>query len=183
MSRTRTPIAGLASILLLAGCSSKESGPAATSGSPGPVDPAAPLPSSLPAVAAKVDGTDVPSLTVAVYARLLIARAKFTKDQKPQAMRSALDHLVERELLLQEALRRGIVADESALNIAYDTARARYKTDADWAAFLAEQGTDPTAYRQELRVQKTIEVLLRQVPDVAALTRDLKGRARIERFF
>ncbi len=181
--RPRAPFAVVATVCLLGACSGKAREAAVAEATPSPQDSGAPLPSPLPTVAARVNGKDVPSLNVALYARELIARGTFKNTERPRAMRAALDHLVDREMLLQEALRRNIAADESALNVAYDAARAGHGSDAEWAQFLADQGTNPAAYRSELRIQKTIEALLRQSPDMETLTHDLRTRARIERFY
>src|SRR3990170_4461619 len=65
-----------------------------------------------------------------------------------------------RELLLQEALARGIASDTRDVEQSYDQMRAEHPGDAEWAQFLSEQGMDPQSFKAELRVQHTVAALM-----------------------
>jgi parvulin-like peptidyl-prolyl isomerase len=131
---------------------------------PSPAPPAEdlsrPLPSPLPAVAARVNGRPILTLTAAAAARQNMLAGKIGEDQKPLALRQATAQLVERELLLQEALARGFVAAEDAVRAAYDQARVDHPEEAAWVKHLAEQGFEPASFVGELRAQHTIAAML-----------------------
>jgi hypothetical protein len=149
-------------ILGMVACSNKDGATRATA-SPSaatPTDPNRPLPSPLPEVAATVNGQPIQSVTVAVAALGLLAKGEFDDDHKPEAMRTALAGLIEREILFQEALKRGIKADDRAVDAAYNEARVKYRDDAAWAAHLKGHGTDAVTFRNELRIQKTVSALV-----------------------
>jgi len=97
-----------------------------------------------------------------VLARQLLVSKALTEQQKPMAMRKALAALLDRELLVQEALGRNLKADERALQQAYDAGRASHKDDRAWREFLAAQGLDEATFLMELRTQATVNVLLQQ---------------------
>ncbi len=87
--------------------------------------------------------------------------------RKPEMVRKALDSYVTRELLLQEALARGIAPDTRDVEQSYDQMRAEHPGDAEWASFLAEQGVDPQSFKAELRIQHTVAALVaREIQDV-----------------
>src|SRR5262245_15755053 len=99
-------------LLLLAGCGGAPTRQAPGSGAAalGTPDPARPLPLPLPDVVARVNGQPV-----LIGQILPIAKSTLDKWQgaereqhKPEALRGALDRFIDRELLLQEALARGI---------------------------------------------------------------------------
>lgn len=108
-----------------------------------------------------MNGHELPTRTVAVYALGLMRRKQLGDDKRPEAMRESLERLIDREILLQEALRRGLSADEGSINAAYDQARVNHRGETEWNAFLSDQGTNEIDYRNELRAQKTIETLVR----------------------
>jgi len=80
--------------------------------------------------------------------------------RKPEIVRQALDSYVTRELLLQEALARGIAADTRDVEQSYDQMRAEHAGDAEWAYFLSEQGIAPQSFKAELRIQHTVAALV-----------------------
>jgi hypothetical protein len=82
--------------------------------------------------------------------------------KKPEVVRRALQQYVDRELLLQEALARGVQANSAEVDWAYDQLRHEHPNDRAWADFLASQGMNPQALRAELRVQRTVAALLEQ---------------------
>jgi len=136
------------------------------------------LPNPLPEIAARVNGQAVYSLSVASRARELMRRKTVPQDQKAVAFQQALEELIAREALLQEATARRISADEAAVELAYDEARVLYKDDdAYWAKRLAEQGLDPQSFRAELRAKYTIEALQRVEADKVKPVSDEEARA------
>jgi hypothetical protein len=134
-------------------------------GSPSPAaDSAAPLPSPLPDILARVNGQPILARQVVPYAKRLFDRLERPKDErerdKPRILRQALREYIDRELLLQEAVARGLHADDRAVQYAYDRARVDHPDDKDWAGFLASIGSEPQAYKAEIRTQATIHLLL-----------------------
>jgi peptidyl-prolyl cis-trans isomerase C len=137
-------------------------GQAGASASP-EIDRTKPLPSPLPAVAARVNGQEIPTRNLRISAEQAIARGVVDAKDRPYAFRQATQNLVDRELLLQEATRRRLNADAKALEQAADQARVGYKDDTAWQQFLAQQGMDEQEFRTELRVKLLVEALMLQV--------------------
>ena len=155
-------------VLVAAACSrtgdgSAPSSPGASAPAASPlVDRVAPLPSPLPEVVARVNGQPVPLNSVRIFA----TRGGSLDDRKaPGAFRDAVQHFVVRELLFQEAMRRGVKADDRAVEQKYDEAHLPYKDEKSWSAFLEQQGMDVQAFRTELRVQYTVQALMQQVSE------------------
>lgn len=181
------------------GCSRSAKAPAASAApSASPASSAAadlsrPLPSPLPDVAARVNGHAILLVQLLPQAKAELRRPS-TLDGEParaQALRRALQLYVERELLVQEALARGVEADDRQVAWAYDQLRREYADDAAWASHLAEDGTDAQTLRVELRVQRTITALLEReaaargvTPEEARgrLLEKLRASARVELF-
>lgn len=138
--------------------------PTAEPGAPPEIDRVTPLPRPLPDVAGRVNGQAIPLSTVRLLADQAARRAgKPRAPEEPFVYRQALQQGVVRELLFQEAVRRKVKADDAVLEQAYNEARVQYKDDKAWSAMLAEQGLSPQAFRNELRLQHTIQALLEQV--------------------
>ncbi len=124
------------------------------------------LPSPLPEVAARVNGEPIATLSVMILARQGLG-AKPTLEEVPPVARRALDQLVVRELLFQEALRRGVEADPRQLEQSYNVSRVPFREEAAWTAFLKDQAMTDESFRRELRVKLTVEALVTSL--VAAL--------------
>jgi len=162
-------------LLLLGGCAgtpSPQPSPSAAAALATP-DPSRPLPLPLPDVVARVNGQPIRIQQILPIAKSALDKWKGAEREqhKPEALRGALQHYVDRELLLQEALSRGVQADTRQVDWSYDQLRREHKDDAGWATFLAEQGSDPQTFKAELRAQHTIAALLadesRSVPIAA----------------
>lgn len=125
------------------------------------IDTETPLPDPLPSVAAKVNGEDVLTRNVIIIAESRLRRKEVT--DRIVAYRRALEEVIARELLLQEALTRGIKPDEEQLQRVYDQTRAGYRDDASWAQYLGQEGLDEELFRKELRVQHTVNALIDEV--------------------
>jgi peptidyl-prolyl cis-trans isomerase C len=164
--RARLLLAGGAT-LALAACSGGDRTPipppATTQPGAAPeIDGRTPLPSPLPDIAARVNGQAIGTRAVRLLAEEGLQK-ETSREQEALVYRRALQQLVVRELLFQEALRRRITADEARLEQAYNEARVQYRDDAAWAAMLAQKGVDAQFFRTELRVQHTVKALLDQV--------------------
>jgi len=157
------------SILALLGCS-RGAGPSATTSAvaPKPTDPGAPpeidrvtpLPSPLPDIVARVNGQTVRIQQVLGLARKALKDSKEREKDMPGAVRQAMHQYVVRELLFQEAMARGVSADTKRVEAIYDQVRGGFKDEQRFAESLAEQGLDPQGYKQELRVQETVNALI-----------------------
>jgi hypothetical protein len=185
-------------VLLPAACSR---GPAAAPSSAA-ADPSRPLPSPVPEVVARVNGREIRLQQILPMAKLELDRVSVQdrEQRKPEVLRHALQAYVERELFVQEAIARGVEADSRAVDWAYDQMRREHPDDEAWEEFLAGQGMDPNTFRAELRLQRTVSVLLdqeeaREAANAgaaghrstreelrAALLEGLRAKARIELF-
>ncbi len=156
-------------LLLLGSCSGAPAPDTASSapGAPAPgttLDPDRPLPLPIPDVVARVNGHEIRIRQILPLAKAALDRVSVAErdKRKPGVVRKALDDYVTRELLLQEALRRGVSADTRNVEQSYDQLRAEHKGDAEWAYFLSEQGMEPQSFKAELRAQHTVAALLQQ---------------------
>jgi len=189
MSVTRAAVTALA--LSLAACSRSPGGPAASAS---PAAPDRPLPSPVPEIVARVNGQPIRIHQILPMAKAELDRVSVAdrERRKPEVLRHALQRYVDRELLLQEALARGVTADARQVDWSYDQMRREHADEKAWEEFLAEQGLDPQSLRAELRSQHTVAALLEQeardspVPGTTpgevqdALLARLRARARIE---
>lgn len=196
MTSTRAAVAILG--LLFAACS----GGPAPAPSPVSTDPGRPLPSPVPEIVARVNGQPIRIGQILPIAKAELDKVSLTERdrKKPEVLRRALDQYVDRELLLQEAMARGIQADSREVDWAYDQMRREHADEKAWADFLGAQGMDPQGLKAELRAQHTVAALVEQevravpVPEGAddsvrqgqrkatydALLARLRGKARIE---
>jgi len=160
-----TPRALVPLLLLLSSCADAPA-PETTASAAGAAtpDPARPLPLPLPDIVARVNGQEIRIRQILPLAKAALDRVSVAErdKRKPEVVRKALDDFVSRELLLQEALARGVSVDTRDVEQSYDQLRAGYAGDPEWAYFLSEQGTDPQTFKAELRVQHTVAALLFQ---------------------
>jgi hypothetical protein len=118
----------------------------------------------MPEVVARVNGQPI-----RIHQILPMAKAELDKvsvadrdRKKPEVLRRALQQYVDRELLVQEALARGVTADTRQVDWAYDQMRREHADEAAWEEFLAGQGLNPQSLRAELRSQHTVAALFEQ---------------------
>jgi peptidyl-prolyl cis-trans isomerase C len=157
----------IVALMLLSSCSDKTTAPperapageAAMPAAPSPSVSAAPLPDPLPEIAARVNGQPIFLRSVRLVAGLRMS-GDASEEPRPVVYRKALNSLITRELLLQEALVRKVEPDTDGIERAYDEARVPYKDDESWKVFLAQQEMDPQSFRQELRIQHTVQALM-----------------------
>jgi peptidyl-prolyl cis-trans isomerase C len=113
-------------------------------------------------VAARVNGKEIAAKMVASIVEPALQAGRVPPDQRAAAYRQALDQLVMRELVMQEAQARKIAPDEAAVEREYNQARAQFKTPQEWARFLSSSGFDETGFRTELRSRQMVDAFVRQ---------------------
>src|SRR5207344_2846008 len=102
-------------LLILAGCvaaPAPQPAPKSLAASATP-DPARPLPLPLPEVVARINGQPILIRQILPIAKTALDKWQGPEREahKPEALRQALSHYIDRELLLQEAIARGVKAD------------------------------------------------------------------------
>jgi parvulin-like peptidyl-prolyl isomerase len=104
-----------------------------------------------------------------IYMRDIVPLAKPELDKaadrekaRPATLRDAVERYVGRELLFQEALARGLRADDEVVEQAFNQARLRYPDEKDWVDALLVLGFDPGSFRTELRIQAVLARLAEQ---------------------
>ncbi len=164
MSRHATLLTLAAGCACLAACRGA-GGRAAAAPTPYPTDEASlsrPLPTPVPEVVAFVNGQPVRVEQVVPLAKKELdgRRAEEIEKRKPLALRRALLRYVDRELLVQEAIARGVSADARKLEWAYDQIRGEYPDEERWREHLSADGLTPDRFRTELRLQMTVAALV-----------------------
>ncbi len=145
---------------------------------PPPVDATTPLPEPLPKIAAIVNGQPIKLPYVELIATGLLQQAGNQPKDRPFAYRRALQQLIVRELLFEEAVARRLSADSARVEQAYNEARVGYKDDVKWLEFLARQYMDADTFRAEIRSQQTIAILLaKEGEQVSATVTDSEAQA------
>lgn len=145
-----------------------------------PVTPPSPspLPDPLPDVIATVNGRPVPLRHARIIVDQTLQGRTPTPDQKASAYRRAMEQLIARELLYQEAMQRKIQPDAGAVERVRQQVRSEHKDEKAWKAFLATQGMDPRSFVDELRVRNVVETMIRQEAEkVPAVIPDAEARA------
>ena len=145
-----------------------------------PVTPPSPspLPDPLPEVIATVNGRPIPLRHARIIAEQALKGMMPTPGQRANAYRRALEQLIARELLYQEALLRKIAPDAGAVERLRQKVRSEHKDEKAWRAFLADQGMNPKAFVDELRVRNIVERMIQQEAErVPAVVPDAEARA------
>ena len=124
-----------------------------------------PLPQPLPDVAARVNGRAIPTKTIAALVEPAFQSGNAPPDRRPAAYRQALDQLVMRELVTEEAQARRLAPDEKAVERDYQQARNQFKTEQEWTRFLSSSGFDAASFRTELRTRNLVDKVVRQEVD------------------
>jgi hypothetical protein len=187
--------------LVLAGCPPPgplpSPSPSAT-GVPSPASTGA-LPSPLPQIVARLDGEPIYLIQIVPMTKAKLDRVIDPDGQKPALMRDALREYIDRELLLREALARGVEADTRTVQRLYDKAKADYPDEAAWKQELFQRGFDPQTFRTEIRVEQTVALFLARQSGTAderpteeakakraaaarAMIQELRAKSRIETY-
>lgn len=145
---------------------------AQASPSPAPLDLNRPLPDPLPEIVARVNGRAIQLAEIVPLTRDALRQyLPGQRDEKtPQTMRLALERYIDRELLVQEALARGVEADTRSVEKAYDQVRQDHPDDEEWSAHLAALGFTPQSFKAALRVRHTIHALVEDASDITPPT-------------
>jgi peptidyl-prolyl cis-trans isomerase C len=147
---------------LACGRGEKEASSIVTASPSPPPEAYRPLPDPLPNVAASVNGQPIWIRLVTLYVQKTRPKEVFSVEEKAKVYREALDRCIDRELLFQEALARGLSPSDHDVQETYDEARVKQPDDAGWAKFLEAQHLTPDGFKAEIRTEKTITLLLRQ---------------------
>lgn len=173
--------------VLLGGCSVSEDAPvSAVSSSPSPSseqeDPTRPLPDPLPDVVARVNGQ--PIHLAEVLPLLRDELRKYLPGQRaektPLTLRRALSRYIDQELLVQEALARGVEADTRAIEKDYDRARQDHPDDEEWGDHLASLGFDDQSFKAALRIRHTVQAMVAEASPVQPVS-DQEARALFDK--
>jgi parvulin-like peptidyl-prolyl isomerase len=125
---------------------------------------------------ARVNGQPIRIGQVLALAQKGLIDSKDRAKDMPGAVRFALQQYIARELLLQQALADGLTADTSKVEAAFDQVRAQFKNEKAWLDSLADRGLDPQSFKQELRAQETVNVLMSREGDAVQVS-DEEARA------
>ncbi len=137
-----------------------------------------PLPDPMPDVIASVNGRPIPLGHARIIADQALKDLAPNPTQRAVAYRRAMEQLIARELLYEEAQRRAIKPDDGAVERMRKMVRSEHKEEKAWRAFLDEQGMDPRTFLEELRVRNTVEKLVKQEADsVPAAVSEADARA------
>jgi peptidyl-prolyl cis-trans isomerase C len=131
-------------------------------------------------VVARVNGQAIHLRSIVPLAKPELDQAQDREKARPAALRAALDRYIGRELLFQEALRRGLQPSDEAVEQAYNQARLGHPDEAQWQDFLKLQGFDPGSFRTELRIQVTLARLGEVEAAKAARVTDEEAEAYYE---
>jgi hypothetical protein len=111
-------------------------------------------------VAARVNGEAIPIRNVAIMVQESIELGRVPEHRRNALYREALEQLIRRELLLQEAQARNVKADDLEVQRTYDQMRGRHKDEQAWLGFLKSRSLDEEKLRTEIRVRHTVQALL-----------------------
>jgi hypothetical protein len=171
------PALAALSIAALVACSGPESAPVSAVSPPPsatPEDLTRPLPDPLPDVVARVNGETISLAQVVPLARAELREVlpPQREAETPRVLRLALQRYIDQELLLQEALSRGVEADTRTVEREYDQSRQEYPDDEEWAEFLGRLGFDPQSFKAALRIRHTVAALIEQEVEIGPIGDD-----------
>jgi peptidyl-prolyl cis-trans isomerase C len=83
-------------------------------------------------------------------------KVRLPQEQQYAARKAVLENLIMRELLYQEAGKRGIKATDEEINTATQQAIAEYGSEREFKAMLVMTGSSPDEYRQQLIKDLTV---------------------------
>jgi hypothetical protein len=165
---TAAPAAGRAAALLALcaalACSREPRTPAASPSPAAAMPKASPLtvPDPLPEVIAKVNGTPIPLRSARIIVDEALKGLTPTPPQRALEYHRAMERLIARELLRQEAAARGLAPDPAAVERVRKQIRSQHPDDAAYLAFLARMGLDEKAFAEELGVRNVVEKIVKQ---------------------
>ncbi len=115
-------------------------------------------------IVARVNDTaiDQQQLQQEIQKRLPYAsyHASISKEKYNQIQQQALDHLIEQELIYQEARRRGMQVDRSQLDAQIQSLRKKFATKEAWKKALKHAGLNEKKLREHYRREMLIQHFL-----------------------
>jgi hypothetical protein len=128
------------------------------------------IPDVLPEVIAKVNGTPIPLRSARIIVDEALKGATPTPAQRALEYHRALEQLIARELLRQEAAARKIAPDAAAVERIRKQVRSEHADEASYRKFLADRGLDEKSFREELRVRNVVEKIVKQEAEKVSST-------------
>ena len=127
-------------------------GSSSTAASPAEAE-AAPVPAVMPAVVARVNGTEISGAELDQAVATATARmgGAIPADQRDKVVRGLLDDLVARELLVQATKENGIEVPEAELDAQVDQLRGRTGGPVQFDSFLKAQNLTLEKLREQMR--------------------------------
>jgi hypothetical protein len=108
-----------------------------------------------PEVAARVNGRPISLAQLRLKGEIGVRTDPAAQGQREDAYQNAMNDLVRRELLFQDAEAHGFSPEPGVLAAAEREIRGAFPDEARWAAFLAAHGFTLDFVRRELRIQET----------------------------
>jgi parvulin-like peptidyl-prolyl isomerase len=130
-------------------------------------------------VVARVNGAEITRGQVYEVVKSVLVGRKGApnSDEIGELTRSALDSLIDLELLHQEALARNVAATDAEVNAEVQKSRARFASQEEFAAALAQIGMSEAKLRAETRKTLLVDRLLVEVSQGAPQVTDEEVRA------
>jgi hypothetical protein len=116
-------------------------------------------------VIAKVNGVEIPLRSARIIVDQALRDQTPTPGQRALEYHRAMEQLIARELLRQEAGTRKIAADPAAVERVRKQVRSEHPDEASYAKFLAAMGLDEKSFREELGVRNVVEKVVKQEAD------------------
>jgi hypothetical protein len=101
-------------------------------------------------------------------------------EKTPLTLRRALYRYIDQELLVQEALARGVEADTRAIEKDYDRVRQDYPDEDEWRDHLASLGFDNQSFKAALRIRHTVQAMVAEASPVQPVS-DEEARALFDK--
>jgi peptidyl-prolyl cis-trans isomerase C len=136
-----------------------------------------PLPDPLPNIAGTVNGQPIGIRLVSLYIQKTRPKQVLSVAERAEVYRDALERCIDRELLFQDAVNRGLRPTDAEVQGAYDQARVKYPKDQDWVRSLETQHLSVEGFKMEIRTEKTVTLLLQQIAAGIPPVTDAEARA------
>jgi parvulin-like peptidyl-prolyl isomerase len=123
--------------------------------------PVAPVPAQLPAIVARVDGTEISRVQFEETIRGIefSVGSDVPPEERDRVYRDVLDDLILQRVLLLEAQRRVTVSD-TEVNAYIRELRTQFPDEATFRRMLQEEGLTLDALREQLRIEMAVEQLI-----------------------
>ncbi|MEO6238293.1 MAG: peptidylprolyl isomerase [Vicinamibacterales bacterium] len=131
-------------------------------GQPPAATPPKPVPATLPAVIARVNGEDVKKEEFDRIIHTMEARAgqPIPPERRDEILRGAIDQLVVYKLLSQESSNRGIKIADTEIDAKMAQLRSQFPTQDKFEAALKERGMTVDGLRKDARIDLSVTKLM-----------------------